>query len=80
MPGYFPFFSKKFGSSISLFHDTFKDEDLVIAGNKDSEGTMYDLTGLAVDGPGKGERLQKVTQFMGYWFAWAAFYPEIELF
>ena len=47
---------------------------------KDSEGTMYDVSRLAVAGPGKGERLLPVTQFMGYWFAWAAFYPEIELY
>ncbi|MGF1586587.1 MAG: DUF3179 domain-containing protein [Bacteroidales bacterium] len=102
----------KFGSSISLIHDTFGNEDLIIAGNqdqnfivafnrrgedevsrqftavqnnlpvimKDSEGTMYDLTGLAVEGPGKGGRLIPVTQFMGYWFAWAAFYPDIKLY
>ena len=100
-----------FDSSISLIHDNFKGEDLVIAGNKDknfivafkregddgvsleftavqdnlpvimkdSEGTMYDVSGLAVGGPGEGERLRTLTQFMGYWFAWAAFYPEIEL-
>jgi hypothetical protein len=40
---------------------------------QDDEGTMYDVFGRAVDGPGKGENLSAVTQFMGYWFAWAAF-------
>ena len=47
---------------------------------KDDEGTMYDVFGQAVDGAGKGDDLLTVTQFMGYWFAWAAFYPEIELY
>jgi hypothetical protein len=102
---------EKFSSTVSVIHDTFNGEDLVIAGNreknfivafkrgtatgdsrrftavqgnlpvimKDDEGTMYDVFGQAVDGPGKGEDLLTVTQFMGYWFAWAAFYPEIEL-
>ena len=44
------------------------------------EGTMYDVFGQAVDGPGEGNQLKTVTQFIGYWFAWAAFYPEIELY
>lgn len=47
---------------------------------QDDEGTLYDVFGNAVDGPGKGLHLRTVTQFMGYWFAWAAFYPEIELY
>ena len=103
---------EEFGSSISLIHDTFNEENLVIAGSKeknfivafktetedgntrdftavqnklpvimkDEEGTLYDLSGQAVDGPGKGNRLVPATQFMGYWFAWAAFYPEIKLY
>jgi hypothetical protein len=103
---------EKFGMSTTVIHDSFMNEDLVIAGNKeknflvafkrdrgdgdsrqftavqnslpviikDSEGTLYDVFGQAVDGPGKGNHLPSVTQFMGYWFAWAAFYPDIELF
>jgi hypothetical protein len=47
---------------------------------RDSEGNFYDVFGMAVDGPRKGDHLVPVTGFMGYWFAWAAFYPEIELF
>lgn len=47
---------------------------------QDSEGTKYDVFGRAVEGPGTGEQLLTITQFMGYWFAWAAFYPEIGLY
>ena len=47
---------------------------------KDSEGTMYDVFGRAVDGPGNGNKLLTIPRFMGYWFAWAAFYPGIELY
>jgi hypothetical protein len=47
---------------------------------KDHEGTRYDVFGRAVDGPGEGNRLESFTRFIGYWFAWAAFYPEIELY
>jgi hypothetical protein len=101
----------KFGTSTTVIHDSFMNEDLVIAGSKeknflvafkreradgishqftavqnslpvimrDSEGTLYDVFGHAVDGPGQGNHLSPVTQFMGYWFAWAAFYPDIKL-
>jgi hypothetical protein len=47
---------------------------------KDDEGTMYDVFGQAVGGPGEGDNLLTVIQFMGYWFAWSAFYPEIALY
>jgi len=45
----------------------------------DNEGNVWDISGRAVEGPRKGEALLPVTQMMGYWFAFAAFYPEIEL-
>lgn len=102
---------ERFGSSISIVHDKFNGEDIVIAGSReenfitalinsgpdgapleftplqnrypvimiDNEGTMYDVFGKALAGPGEGNHLKSVTRFMGYWFAWAAFYPEIEL-
>jgi hypothetical protein len=47
---------------------------------QDNEGTMYDAFGKALAGPGLGNHLSSVTRFMGYWFAWAAFYPDIELY
>jgi hypothetical protein len=103
---------KKFGTSITLIHDNFNGQELVIAGSQeknfvvafrsnarngrilqftvvensmpvimqDNEGTLYDVFGQAVGGPGKGQHLSSLTQFTGYWFAWAAFYPEIELY
>ena len=45
----------------------------------DNEGNTWDVFGRATDGPRKGEELLSVPQMMGYWFAFAAFYPEIEL-
>lgn len=49
---------------------------LVIA---DNEGSKWDITGRAISGPRTGEQLESVTQMMGYWFAFAAFYPNVEL-
>jgi Protein of unknown function (DUF3179) len=44
---------------------------------KDNEGNKWDVFGKAVSGPRTGQKLQAVPQMMGYWFAFAAFYPEI---
>ena len=46
----------------------------------DSEGTSWNIMGRAVSGPRAGTQLSKINQFIGYWFAWAAFYPDIELY
>lgn len=45
----------------------------------DNEGNTWEIFGRAIDGPRKGEKLRPVPQMMGYWFAFAAFYPEISL-
>lgn len=46
----------------------------------DNEGTSWDTFGKGVSGPRASERLEKEVQFIGYWFAWAGFYPNIELY
>ncbi len=46
----------------------------------DNEGNQWNLFGEAVAGPRQGERLEPVNSFMGYWFAWGAFYPGIEIY
>ena len=60
------------------------DQDLELVSNKfpaivqDSEGTKYDVLGRAI-----GElkpSLELPTQFMGYWFSWGTFYPNIDLY
>lgn len=46
---------------------------------QDNEGNIWDAFGTAVAGPRTGEQLQPVTSYIGFWFAWGAFYegPEI---
>lgn len=48
---------------------------------RDTEtGSTWRVDGLAVAGPLEGARLQPVAEaFIAFWFAWPAFYPEIEL-
>lgn len=46
----------------------------------DNEGNQWNLFGEAVEGPRRRQRLTPVNSFMGYWFAWGAFYPGIQIF
>jgi len=47
---------------------------------EDQEGNRWNLFGTAVSGPRSGQRLMAPTAFIGYWFSWGAFYPDIVLF
>lgn len=47
---------------------------------KDNEGTRWDIFGQGISGPRMGERLSSTTSFIGYWFSWAAFYPDVDIF
>lgn len=46
----------------------------------DDEGNKWDVFGVAQEGPRKGEHLKPANSYMGYWFAWAAFYPTPTIF
>lgn len=47
---------------------------------KDSEGSEWNVFGEAVAGPREGSVLKPAQSFVGYWFAWGAFYPGTEIF
>ncbi|GAB4323810.1 MAG: DUF3179 domain-containing protein [Dehalococcoidia bacterium] len=42
-------------------------------------GSTWMVTGVAIDGPLAGTQLEAVTHTSHFWFAWAAFYPETEI-
>ena len=46
----------------------------------DDLGNKYDILGKVVEGPAIGTRLSQPNAFMGYWFAFAAFYPDLDLY
>ena len=46
----------------------------------DTEGNQWNLFGEAVAGPRAGEKLITTESFMGYWLAWGAFYPDLEIY
>ena len=47
---------------------------------KDQEGNRWDLFGYAVEGPRQGERLTPTLSYTGYWFGWADFFPDINIY
>ncbi|MCH7521688.1 MAG: DUF3179 domain-containing protein [Candidatus Marinimicrobia bacterium] len=47
---------------------------------KDDGGTTWDVFGRGLAGPLAGKQLPLPRTFIAYWFAWAAFYPEAEIY
>ena len=43
-------------------------------------GSTWNIFGLATDGELAGSQLQPINAFPHFWFAWAAFYPDTELY
>jgi hypothetical protein len=43
-------------------------------------GSRWDLFGRAVEGPLQGARLQALPAVDHFWFSWAAFFPDTEIF
>lgn len=47
----------------------------------DETGSVWSIEGRALNGPRKGEMLDAVEEaYVAFWFAWAAFQPETQLF
>lgn len=44
---------------------------------QDNEGNKWTLFGQAVEGPRSGQHLENLPSYIGYYFAWATFYPEV---
>jgi hypothetical protein len=43
-------------------------------------GTSWTILGLGIEGPLAGEQLEAILHFDHFWFAWAAFFPDTELY
>ena len=46
----------------------------------DQLGNQWNMFGRAVQGPNAGLRMEVPYSYIGYWLAWATFYPGIELY
>lgn len=45
----------------------------------DNNGDRWNIFGEALEGPYTGQRLQATNSYIGMWFAWATFHPQIEI-
>lgn len=70
-------FKRTLADGTELDFEAVQDELPVIL--KDSEGTKWDVSGRGISGQRQGEQLETVPQMMGYWFAFPAFYPDLEI-
>ena len=46
----------------------------------DQEGNRWDVFGAAVSGPRTGVQMEHARSFMGYWFSFAAFFPDVTIY
>jgi hypothetical protein len=37
-------------------------------------------TGMAISGELEGERLERLSSFVSFWFAWSDYHPETEIY
>ena len=46
---------------------------------KDQNENSYNIFGEVIAGPNLGTQLEPTTSYIGYWFSWVAFYPDIQI-
>lgn len=46
----------------------------------DNEGNIWDVFGMAVSGPRAGTRLESTSSYTAFWFAWAAFHFNADIY
>ena len=66
------------GDGPSLSYSPVQDQYPIVM--TDGEGNMWDVFGMAVSGPRKGTQLTHARSFIGYWFSFAAFYPQVTIY
>jgi len=62
----------------------FKTEDQILSIQDDAIvdqlGNTYDIFGTVTSGPDSLQRLEPVISYIGYWFSWGTFYPNIDIY
>lgn len=65
-------------SSSALQFEAVQDQLPVVM--QDNDGNLWDIFGYAVEGPREGEQLTSARSYNGYWFAWADFFPDLDIY
>jgi len=64
-------------NSMLEFEYTYNNSEVFIT---DNEGTVWNVFGEAISGPGQGDKLKPTASFMAYWFSIGAFYPDAGIY
>lgn len=73
-----PFMGRAFERTVGEQSLEFEWSENVIR-DKQTQST-WDLEGRAISGPLEGEQLKRIAYDPGFWFEWAAFHPETEIY
>ncbi len=46
----------------------------------DNLQNQYNILGEVISGPNSGQRLEGTHSYIAFWFAWAAFYPDLQIY
>ncbi|MGI9667137.1 MAG: DUF3179 domain-containing (seleno)protein, partial [Acidimicrobiia bacterium] len=70
--------------SVAVFHTSVAGDALTFSfvdGNfvDEESGSVWSITGEAVEGPHKGAQLESVPHLDSFWFAWSTYRPETAL-
>lgn len=76
--GFMMAYQNRLDNGQMLEFTVFEDDPEIVM--TDDKGNGWNIFGEAVSGPDTGARLKPINVFMGFWFAWAAFYPFSEVY
>ena len=72
------FLSKTINATVLEFTLVTDDSSSIIM--EDQLGNKWDVFGTALEGPNVGEQLEVPYSYMGYWFSFPVFFPDIRIF
>ena len=73
-------YERRLGSRAIGRFSAFSDSSRPYLVMTDSLGNRYDIFGRVAEGPDKGQALKPLESYIAYWFAFAAFHPQTDIF
>ncbi|MEM9887577.1 MAG: DUF3179 domain-containing protein [Bacteroidota bacterium] len=71
-------FQRETTEGVSIDFESLSEDSEAVA--IDQEGNRWNIFGEAISGPRAGAQLKFTRSYIGYFFSWAAFYPELEIY
>lgn len=71
-------YDREIEPGVVLTFEPIQEEGAVVM--RDNNGDRWTIFGEAIEGPYLGQTLKPTSSFIGMWFAWATFHPDVEIF